>query len=34
MRFVIDTDNLDITKRQEDLGFIIDKVNAEIHGLF
>ena len=31
---IIDTDNLDITKRQEDLGFIIDKVNAEIHGLF
>lgn len=31
---VIDVDDLDFTKNQEDLGFIVDKVNAELHGLF
>ena len=31
---VIDTDDLDFSKNQEDLGFVIDKVNAELHGLF
>tara|TARA_A100000164_G_C21639317_1_gene645086 strand:+ start:54 stop:668 length:615 start_codon:yes stop_codon:yes gene_type:complete len=31
---IIETDNLDITKNQDDLGFIFDKVNAELHGLF
>ncbi|MDG1850403.1 MAG: deoxynucleoside kinase [Flavobacteriales bacterium] len=31
---VIDTDDLDFMQNQEDLGFIVDKVNAELHGLF
>lgn len=31
---VIDTDDLDFMENQEDLGFIVDKVNAELHGLF
>ena len=31
---VIDTDDLDFSKNQEDLGFVVDKVNAELHGLF
>ena len=31
---VIDVDNLDFVKNPEDLGFIFDKVEGEIHGLF
>jgi len=31
---IIDTDNLDFSKNQEDLGFVVDKVNAELNGLF
>jgi len=31
---IIDTDDLDFSKNQEDLGFVVDKVNAELHGLF
>lgn len=31
---IIDTDDLDFTQNQEDLGFVVDKVNAELHGLF
>ena len=31
---IIDTDDLDFSKSQEDLSFVIDKVNAELHGLF
>ncbi len=31
---VIDVDNLDFVKNPEDLGFIFNKVEAEIHGLF
>ncbi len=31
---VIDVDNLDFVKNKEDLGFIIEKVDAEISGLF
>ncbi len=31
---IIDTDSLDFSKNQEDLSFVIDKVNAELHGLF
>lgn len=31
---IIDTDNLDFSQNQEDLGFIVDKVNAELNGLF
>ena len=31
---IIDTDDLDFMQNKEDLGFIVDKVNAELHGLF
>ena len=31
---IIDVDNLDFVKNQEDLGFIIDKIDAQINGLF
>ena len=31
---VIDVDDLDFVKKPEDLGQIIEKINAEIHGLF
>tara|TARA_B100000900_G_C20577458_1_gene715934 strand:- start:890 stop:1504 length:615 start_codon:yes stop_codon:yes gene_type:complete len=31
---IIDTDDLDFSKNQEDLGFVVDKVNAQLHGLF
>jgi len=31
---VIEVDDLDFVNKQEDLGTIIEKVNAEIHGLF
>jgi deoxyadenosine/deoxycytidine kinase len=31
---IIDTDDIDFTQNQEDLGFIVDKVNAELNGLF
>jgi deoxyadenosine/deoxycytidine kinase len=31
---IIETDDLDFSKNQEDLGFIVDKFNAELHGLF
>ncbi|MCD4747532.1 MAG: deoxynucleoside kinase [Bacteroidales bacterium] len=31
---IIDVDNIDIEGNPEDLGMIIDKINAEIHGLF
>jgi len=31
---IIDTDDLDFATNQEDLSFVIDKVNAELHGLF
>lgn len=31
---IVDTDDLDFSKNQEDLGFVVDKVNAELHGLF
>lgn len=31
---IIDTDNIDFKNSREDLGTIIDKINAEIHGLF
>ncbi len=31
---IIDTDDLDFSNNPEDLGFIIDKVNAELNGLF
>jgi len=31
---IIDTDDLDFSKNKEDLGFVVDKVNAELHGLF
>ena len=31
---IIDVNNLDFVKKPEDLGFIIDKIEAEINGLF
>lgn len=31
---IIDVDNLDFMNKQEDLSHIIDKIDAEIHGLF
>ena len=31
---IIDTDDLDFSKNKEDLGFVVDKVNAELNGLF
>jgi deoxyadenosine/deoxycytidine kinase len=31
---IVDVDNLDIVDNPEDLGFIIDKIDAQIHGLF
>jgi hypothetical protein len=31
---IIDTDRLDFKNNREDLGQVIDKINAEIHGLF
>ncbi len=31
---IIDVDNLDFVENQEDLGFIIDKIDAQLHGLF
>ncbi len=31
---IIDIDNLNIVKSQEDLGSIIDRIDAQIHGLF
>jgi deoxyadenosine/deoxycytidine kinase len=31
---IIDVDNLDFVENKEDLGFIINKIDAEINGLF
>src|SRR5210317_566033 len=31
---IIDVDNIDFVKKPEDLGSIIDKIDAQIHGLF
>jgi deoxyadenosine/deoxycytidine kinase len=31
---IIDVDNIDFVENQEDLGNIIDKIDAQIHGLF
>ena len=31
---IVDIDNLDIVDKPEDLGLIIDKIDAQIHGLF
>ncbi len=31
---IIDVDDLDFVEKQEDLGYIIDKIDAQIHGLF
>ena len=31
---IIDVDNIDFVENQEDLGAIIDKIDAQIHGLF
>jgi deoxyadenosine/deoxycytidine kinase len=32
--FIVDVDNINFGEKPEDLGMIIDKVNANIHGLF
>ena len=31
---IIDTDNIDFTKNEDDVSFIVNKVNTEINGLF
>ena len=31
---IVDVDNLNFVDKPEDLGFVIDKIDAEIHGLF
>jgi deoxyadenosine/deoxycytidine kinase len=31
---IIDVDDIDFANKPEDLGIVIDKINAEIHGLF
>ncbi len=31
---IIDVDNIDFESKPEDLGMVIEKINAEIHGLF
>ncbi len=31
---IIDIDNLDFVENKEDLGFIIDKIDSQLHGLF
>ena len=31
---IIDVDDLDFVEKEEDLGFIINKIDAEINGLF
>ena len=31
---VIDVDNLDFVTNQEDLGYIIDRIDSQINGLF
>ncbi len=31
---IIDIDNLDFVDKKEDLGLVVDKIEAEIHGLF
>ena len=33
-KLIIDVDNLDYVEKPEDLGIVIDKINAQIHGLF
>ena len=31
---IIDVDNLDFVSNQEDLGYVIDRIDAQINGLF
>ena len=31
---IIDVDNLDFVDNQEDLGYVIDRIDSQIHGLF
>jgi deoxyadenosine/deoxycytidine kinase len=31
---IVDVDNLNIVDKKEDLGYVIDKIDAQIHGLF
>ncbi|MEI6900115.1 MAG: deoxynucleoside kinase, partial [Bacteroidota bacterium] len=31
---IIDVDNMNFQDKPEDLGIVIDRINAELHGLF
>jgi len=31
---IVDVDNLNIVDKKEDLGYVIDRIDAQIHGLF
>ena len=33
-KLIINVDKMDFTDKPEDLGIVIDKINAELHGLF
>lgn len=33
-KLIVNVDKMDFTDNPEDLGFVIDKINAELHGLF
>lgn len=33
-KLIVEVDKLDITDKPEDLGLVIDKINADLHGLF
>ena len=33
-KLIVNVDKMDFTENPEDLGFVIDKINAELHGLF
>lgn len=33
-KLIVDVDNINFEKRPEDLNFVIDKINAELYGLF
>jgi deoxyadenosine/deoxycytidine kinase len=33
-KLIVNVDKMDFTSNPEDLGYVIDRINAEIHGLF
>ncbi len=33
-KLIVNVDNMDFTTNPDDLGFVIDRINAELHGLF